>query len=139
MNKIIKNLDLDVIHAQHPNLLGSVAMRWARKKKIPLIFTWHTLYDQYTNFVPFIPEKLAVNYIIKKAVKFANTADVVIVPTDSIIPIIKKWGVINKNIIPITTGVLEAEFENPDKNKIRKKIYPTNFIPITNRILLFSY
>ncbi|MFA6160077.1 MAG: glycosyltransferase [Parcubacteria group bacterium] len=121
MNKIIKNLNLDVIHAQHPNLLGSVAMKWARRKKIPLIFTWHTLYDQYTNFVPFIPAKISAGYIIKKAVKFANLADAVIVPTDSIIPILRKWGVENKNIIPIATGVLEEEFKNADRNKIREK------------------
>ncbi|MDO9231100.1 MAG: glycosyltransferase [bacterium] len=121
MNKIIKNLDLDVIHAQHPNLLGSVAMKWAKRKGIPLIFTWHTLYDQYTNFVPFIPPKISADYIIKKAVKFANASDAIIVPTDSIIPILRKWGVENKNIIPIATGVLEEEFENADKNKIREK------------------
>ncbi len=121
MRKILKNLELDVIHAQHPNLLGSVAMKWAKRKKIPLIFTWHTLYDQYTNFVPFIPSKIAANYIIKKAVKFANASDAVIVPTDSIIPILRKWGVVNKNIFPIATGVLEEEFANADRNKIRKK------------------
>ncbi len=121
INKIIKNLNLDVIHAQHPNLLGSVAMKWARRKGIPLFFTWHTLYDQYTNFVPFIPAKISAGYIISKAVNFANLADVVIVPTDSIIPIIRKWGVTNKNIVPIATGVLEEEFENASRNKIREK------------------
>ncbi|HRY82387.1 MAG TPA: glycosyltransferase [Candidatus Moranbacteria bacterium] len=146
LNKIIDKLDLDIIHAQHPNLLGTVAMKWARKlacrrgRKIPLIFTWHTLYDQYTNFVPFVPSKIASNYIIKKAVKFANLADAVIVPTDSIIPIIRKWGVkdchpefisgSNKEMLKqvqhdriyvIPTGVLEEEFENADRNEIRKK------------------
>lgn len=121
MRKIIKKLDLDIIHAQHPNLLGGVAMKWARRKKIPLIFTWHTLYDQYTNFVPFIPPKISANYIIKKAVDFANKSDVVIVPTDSIIPILRKWGVKNKNIIPIASGVLEEEFVDSDRNKIRER------------------
>jgi len=43
------------------------------------------------------------------------------VPTDSIIPILRKWGVTNKNIVPIATGVLEEEFANVDKNKIREK------------------
>ena len=26
-------------------------------ENIPLIFTWHTLYDKYTNFVPFLPAR----------------------------------------------------------------------------------
>lgn len=121
MRRILKKLDLDVIHAQHPNLLGSAAARFAKKKKIPLIFTWHTLYNHYTNFVPFIPAKISENYIIKKAVKFANYADAVIVPTDSIISMLKKWGVENKKIIPIATGILEEEFISANGNKIREK------------------
>ena len=128
MDKIIKDLNLDIIHSQHPNLLGTAAAKWARKsirqrdgKRIPLIFTWHTLYDKYVNFVPFIPARIATWYIIRQAVKFANKADALIVPTDSIIPILKKWGVVNKNITSIATGVLEEEFENSDKNKIREK------------------
>ncbi len=127
ISKIIKKLDIDVIHAQHPNLLGGAAMKWARKlarrrggKKIPLVFTWHTLYDQYTNFVPFLPSKLSAWYIIKKAVNFANKADAVVAPTDSIIPVLKKWGV-KKEIVPVATGVMEKEFENPDRKLIRDK------------------
>ncbi|EKD67082.1 MAG: glycosyltransferase, partial [uncultured bacterium] len=58
INKILKNLEIDIVHSQHPNLLGWEARRWAKKKKIPLVFTWHTLYDQYAHFAPFfIPKK----------------------------------------------------------------------------------
>jgi glycosyltransferase involved in cell wall biosynthesis len=137
MRKILKNLDLDIIHAQHPNLLGTVAARWARKlarrrggKKIPLIFTWHTRYDLYTHFFPFLPPKISAGFMIRKAVKFANNSDTVIVPTDSIIPILKNWGVKNK-IIPIATGVETEQFsaiggsasggKNADGKKIREK------------------
>lgn len=119
-DKIIENLDLDIIHSHHPNLLGSAALRWAKKKNIPLIFTWHTLYDQYTNFVPFLPAKFSANWIIRKAVKYANQSDVVIVPTESVAPIIQTWGV-EKEIISVATGVTEEEFSNSDKNKIREK------------------
>ncbi len=121
MRRILKKLDLDIIHAQHPNLLGTAAARWARKKKIPLVFTWHTLYDKYTNFVPFIPPKMAAGYIIKKAVKYADRADAVIVPTDSIIPQLRVWGVTNKNIFPVATGVVARDFAATDKNIIREK------------------
>ena len=121
MDKILENLDIDIIHSQHPNLLGSAAMKWAKKKKIPLVFTWHTLYDRYTNFVPFIPSKLAAKWVINNAVKYANKADTIIVPTESVIPIIKNWGVNNENIKAIATGVVEEEFLNSDRKKIREK------------------
>ncbi|PJA86685.1 MAG: hypothetical protein CO141_03445 [Candidatus Moranbacteria bacterium CG_4_9_14_3_um_filter_42_9] len=120
MDKILEKLDLDIIHAQHPNLLGLEALRWANKKNIPLVFTWHTLYDKYTNFVPLLPKKLSANWIIKKAVKFANKAHLVIVPTGSVVDIIKNWGVENK-IISIPTGVEENTFQNYDRQNIREK------------------
>jgi len=114
MDEIIRNLDLDIIHSQHPNLLGNAAEKWARKKGIPLVFTWHTLYDNYTNFIPLIPDKLAAKWVIRNAVKYANKTDQIIVPTYSVKGIIENWGVINKNIEDIATGVEEAVYENPD-------------------------
>lgn len=128
IDKILEKLDLDIIHSQHPNLLGSAAAKWAKKlarrrggKNIPLVFTWHTLYDKYVNFVPFIPPKIAAGFMIRKAVKFANKSDALVVPTDSIIPILKEWGVTNSNIFPIATGVVEENFKNADRNMIRNK------------------
>jgi len=122
INKILENLDLDIIHSQHPNFLGTAAKKWARKKNVPLVFTWHTLYDQYTNFIPFIPARLSANYMIKKAVKFANNSNAIVVPTDSIIQTIKNWGVTNENIFPVATGVMEEDFKDPDRNIITPHI-----------------
>lgn len=121
LDRIISQLDLDIIHSQHPNLLGTAARKWARKKNIPLVFTCHTLYDQYAHFAKFIPKKIAANYIIKKAVKYANACDQVIVPTESVKEIIQKWGVVNENIEAIPTGVEEKFYQNADRNLMRKK------------------
>lgn len=121
ISRILKNLDFDIIHSQHPNLLGREAFKWSKRKNIPLIFTWHTLYDQYTHFVPIISSQWSASWIIKKAVSYANKADYVIVPTESIEEIIKNWGVINEKIIVIPTGVEEAVYQNSDKNIIRSK------------------
>ena len=118
---IIKNLDLDIIHSQHPNLLGDVAMRWARRKKIPLVFTWHTLYDQYTNYIPLIPEKIVGSLAIKNAVNYANKCDKVIAPTESAGKIIKKWGVKGEKIIDIPTGIENNFLEKADKKFLRNQ------------------
>ncbi|MCX6766775.1 MAG: glycosyltransferase [Candidatus Moranbacteria bacterium] len=132
ISKILDKLDLDVVHSQHPNLLGSAAMRWAKKKNIPLIFTWHTLYDKYAHFLPFIPEKFAAWLAIRNARNYANKCDAVIVPTPSVGEIVKKWGVTNKNIIAIPTGVEEKQFATPDRESVREK-YNIN----SDEILLF--
>jgi len=121
ISEILNKLDLDVIHSQHPNLLGSAAAHWARKKNIPLIFTWHTLYDQYAHFAPFIPPKLAIWFAIRNARNYANRCDQVIVPTLSVGEIIRNWGVTNKNIIAIPTGVEEDQFADQNREGIREK------------------
>lgn len=121
ISKILKNLKLDIIHSQHPNLLGGAAAKWAKRKKIPLVFTWHTLYDQYVHFAPLVPKKWAAEWIIKKAVDYANKADFVITPTESAKKIIKNWGVKNENIVAIPSGIDENNFINPDRSIIRKK------------------
>jgi len=118
--KLITETDLDIIHSQHPNLLGGVALKWTRKKKIPLVFTWHTLYDHYANFAPFLPSSWVARWTINNAVKYANQADLVIAPTESIIGILRKWGV----TVPIeaaASGVEEALFQNGERESIRKK------------------
>jgi glycosyltransferase involved in cell wall biosynthesis len=120
MCKILQKMEIDIIHSQHPNLLGYAASRWARKKNIPLIFTWHTLYDKYTNFVPFLPKKWLEKKIITQAVKYANRTDAVIAPTDSIIAILKKWGV-KQQIFSISTGIKKTDFLGADRKMIRQK------------------
>lgn len=119
MDRILKDLEIDIIHAQHPNLLGWQAKRWAKKKKVPLVFTWHTLYDKYVHFFRFAPRPLAIWWTLKNAVGYANEADQVIVPTPSVKEIIVRWGVRNGHIAAVATGVDEDEFSDPNPERIR--------------------
>ncbi len=122
INKVLNNLEIDIIHSQHPNLLGKTALRWARKKNIPIVFTWHTLYDQYVDYVPFFLRKISAYLIIKSAVNYADKVNQVIVPTNSVRKIIENWGVENKNIVDMPTGIDRGMFSGFDGNKIRKKL-----------------
>jgi 1,2-diacylglycerol 3-alpha-glucosyltransferase len=126
IDKIIGELKIDIIHAQHSNLLGGLAAKWAKKKNIPLVFTWHTLYDYYVHFAPLIPKKWALRWVINNAVNYANRADQIVTPTESVIPIIQKWGVTNKNITAIATGIEEKYYQNADRNLIRQKFHVKN-------------
>jgi len=122
IEKKLKDLEIDIIHSQHPNLLGSVARRWAEKKNVPLVFTWHTIYDQYTHYAPLVPQKISSRWVINNSVHYANQADAVIIPTNSVKKIIKNWGVENPKIYSVATGVDEDNFQNPNGNLIREKL-----------------
>ncbi len=121
MDKIIAELDFDIIHAQHPNLLGTVASKWALKKDVPLVFTWHSLYDRYAHYISFVPEKLSGKWAMKNAAGFAMDCDEIIIPTASIAKIIKSAGVEHNRISVVSSGVDEKLFANPNGKKIREK------------------
>src|SRR5439155_17654412 len=48
----------DLVHAHHPFLLGDTALRVAALRNLPLVFTHHTLYEQYTHYWPADSEAL---------------------------------------------------------------------------------
>lgn len=122
MNKIIEDLDLDIIHAQHPNLLGSVAKDWAEKKNVPLVFTWHSLYDKYAHYAPLVPDFVAGNWAMKNALRFAEESDMIIAPTQSIKDIILSMEIKNDNINIVPSGVDEDLFVNAKGNKLREEM-----------------
>lgn len=41
----------DVIHVHHPMLIGNTAVYLSKKYKVPLVFTYHTRYEQYLHYV----------------------------------------------------------------------------------------
>ena len=40
----------DIIHVHHPMLVGRTAVRLSRKYHVPLVFTYHTRYEQYLGY-----------------------------------------------------------------------------------------
>lgn len=42
--------EFDVIHVHHPVLIGRVAARLSKKYNIPLVYTYHTQYEQYLDY-----------------------------------------------------------------------------------------
>ena len=52
----IGDMRLDLLHTQSPFLLGLVALQAARAYNLPLVATNHTLYTEYTHYVPGFPQ-----------------------------------------------------------------------------------
>jgi 1,2-diacylglycerol 3-alpha-glucosyltransferase len=92
-----------LVHSHHPFLLGDTAVRIARRYKVPLVFTQHTLYEKYTHYVPFDSPALQ-HFIIHLSTEYANLGQSIVAPSKSIADLIKKRGV-SKPITVIPTGV----------------------------------
>ncbi len=110
----------DIIHSHHPFLLGDTALRAARHRKIPLVFTHHTLYEEYTHYVPF-DSKPMKKFIINFSTQYANMCSRIIAPSKSIADLIKKRGVY-KPIEEVPTGVDLKFFQQGEGQKIRRKL-----------------
>ncbi len=108
----------DVIHSHHPFLLGDAALRAARYRDLPLVFTHHTLYEKYTHYVSSTSEtmkRLAINL----STEYANLCTHVVAPSDSVARLIRKRGVTSP-ITEIPTGVDVDFFADGDGPAFRK-------------------
>jgi 1,2-diacylglycerol 3-alpha-glucosyltransferase len=99
----VKAFAPDIIHSHHPYLLGDTAMRTARKRHLPLVFTHHTLYERYTHYTP-VDSSAMKRFVIELATQYANHCDHVIAPSESIRDLIRDRGV-DKPVAVIPTGV----------------------------------
>lgn len=98
----------DVVHSHHPFLLGDTAFRVAHKSRVPLVFTHHTMYEEYTHYVPG-DSPVMKRFAINLSVGYCNLCDHVIAPSDSVAEILRERGV-KAGIEVIPTGVALDRF-----------------------------
>lgn len=78
--RLVVRLGIDVFHAHHPFLLGSVAGRLARRLGRPIVFTYHTRYEKYAHYVPF--RRGVVEAAARRlSTRFAARTDAVLAPS----------------------------------------------------------
>ncbi len=120
LSDVLDEFEPDIIHSQHPFLLGMSALRTARYRNLPLFFTHHTLYEQYTHYVPGDSQTMQ-HFAIALATRYANLCDQVIAPSQSIADLLHQRGVTSPlKVIP--TGVYLENFANGDGNLVRRQL-----------------
>lgn len=119
MNRVLHNISLDIIHSHHPFVLGTAALRIGRRKRIPVVYTFHTQYEQYSHYIP-LPGALvreAARYQVKR---YCRAMDRVTTPAESARRILESYGLTGPvQVIPNPTDL--AKFQNQNGNRIREK------------------
>ncbi len=110
---IIKKLNLDIIHTHTEFSLGIFGRIMAKELKIPMIHTYHTIYEDYTHYLTHFK---ALDARAKAFVRIftkvcCNTVARVIVPTEKVKELLQKYSVY-REISVIPTGVDLKKF-NP--------------------------
>ncbi len=121
-------LALDVIHAQHPFLLGVTARRLARRLRRPLVFTYHTRYEKYAHYVP-LPERLVAAIAVRIACRFASQADLVVAPSEHMAATLEARGV-SAPIAVVPTGVPLDLFSPGDRRDARRVLGLPEGVPL---------
>ena len=119
LSERIDSLAPELIHSHHPFLLGDTAMRVARQRNLPLIFTHHTMYEWYTHYVPF-DSKGMKRFVINLSTQYANMCSAVIAPSQSIARILRQRGVLT-NIEVIPTGIDVQFFASGQGHNVRQE------------------
>ncbi|OGB84699.1 hypothetical protein A3F66_04550 [candidate division TM6 bacterium RIFCSPHIGHO2_12_FULL_32_22] len=119
--KLINKINPDIIHSQHPFFLGASALKASKKLNIPIIFTYHSMYEQYAHNVP-IPTLISEPIIKKFALGYCKNVDHVISPTESTKNFLLKNGIkTNISIIPsgINSIFLSKDYKRDNSNQIK--------------------
>ncbi len=137
--QIITHLKIDIIHTHTEFSLGLLGRSIAWYFDIPIVHTYHTIYEYYTHFV--IRGQLLDNFA-KRAVRNAsasvcNQATRVIVPTKKVQRLLRTYGVY-RPISVIPTGIKTARFlRGEDTPKRRAKLREELGYEADDRILLY--
>lgn len=119
LNKI-KSWNLDIIHSQTEFAIGSFARLFAKQYNIPIVHTYHTMYEDYVHYIT----KGYFNRSSKKIVEYLTkfycdkTINELIVPTKKAYDLFKQKYNVQRNIHIIPTGI---EVERFYREKIKEK------------------
>lgn len=109
---VIKKLNLDIIHTHTEFSLGIFGRIMARELRLPIVHTYHTIYEDYTHYLT------RFKAIDGRAKAFArtfskvccNTVEQVIVPTEKTKELLMTYSV-SKDISIVPTGIDLSKFD----------------------------
>ena len=134
---MIKKWKLDVIHSQTEFAIGTFARVFAKQYNIPLVHTYHTMYEDYTHYITKGYFEKSSKKIVEYLTKFYcdKTATELIVPTAKAYALFKEKYEFTRNVHIVPTGIEVDRFHKENINKkeildLRKQygIRPRDFV-----------
>lgn len=113
--------DCDLIHVQTPFLAHYAATRAAKQLKLPIMATYHTLFEEYfKHYAPFVPSPLLRSIARRFSRNQCDAMNAVIVPSRAIHQRLNDYGTSAPlHILP--TGIPLARFASGDRSGFRQR------------------
>lgn len=136
----IKKWDLDIIHSHTEFGIGTFARIMAKQLDIPLVHTYHTMYEDYVHYVTKGYFQRSSKKIVEYLTKFYcdKTATELIVPTKKTYDLFKQKYKYDRNVHIVPTGIeverfYQEQFKKSELDGLRKKLG----IKETDPVILF--
>ena len=102
LKKMVREFDPDIIHIQQEFGIGLAGIRASRELNVPLVYTLHTMYDDYIYYVAPRPLTDVAKRISHNYIRFiARRADIITGPSKKCVDYLKAAGVHRKvHVIP---------------------------------------
>src|SRR5262249_42678557 len=101
-----------------PFLLGGLGVWVARTLKLPLAFTYHTLYAEYAHYAPVVGE-LTRPFVIAYTTAYCNRCDRVLVSVPSLANVLRSYGVRSRIDVLPSVGVDPQDYTRPAPGAVR--------------------
>jgi glycosyltransferase involved in cell wall biosynthesis len=117
-----KLASMDVAHVHHPFISGQLAIRYCRRRNIPVVFTNHTRYDLYAQaYLPMMPGALSESFLQVYMPNFCAACDLVIAPSAGLVRVLQSFGV-ESPVEVIPNGIDLAPFQTVAEARARAEL-----------------
>ncbi len=122
MEPTVRGIRPEIIHAHHPVVMGGMANSFAQDLQIPLVFTFHSRYDQYVQqYVPIVSE-LAGWVTDEIITRYIEQCTHVIAPTSSIRAFILSRYTQNTPVSVVPTPVDLHQYHHLEPQRVRSAL-----------------
>jgi glycosyltransferase involved in cell wall biosynthesis len=121
IDHILPSLKMDLIHSHHPVLLGQTAAHNSAKYNLPLVFTFHSRYWEYSRYAGSFGQDFIKDQIDNILCDYIQKCHHIITPSDSLRQILKEEYGFSEQITTIPTGINVGLFESLNRQTERQK------------------
>jgi glycosyltransferase involved in cell wall biosynthesis len=119
LDRALEGERFDLVHVQTPFLAHYAGVRLARRRSVPVVAMYHTLFEEYlSHYVPFVPRQ-AMRALARRISRGqCNALDGIVPPSTAMRDTLQRYGVQTRiEIVP--TGIPLLEFSGGDGARFR--------------------
>lgn len=117
----------DIVHTHTPFPVGMIGLRWAESHELPIVSTYHTLYDRYSHYVKILPPRFVRYRIARHTNYYYSRVNHVITPSEASLKWLRRHDVhTSATIIP--TGSPLPKPQNREELRAKFGLNPTDLV-----------